>query len=199
MDVGAGVGVFWLLGFRVFATLGLPEGEFGAGMPNLEGAEVVHKIPGILGFDDVGERRHRRTVETGHEDTVEILVRGAALKAIVGVEIVGLDGLVSGVGKRGSGRAITAAFLAVTLPTFEFLVELLAVFHAFERELRFGRNVDGRSGFVGGPAAGKRFDKCHEVSTLLGGQRDTRRHGGSDETAFDGGVEIGRASCRERV
>src|SRR5215472_2947072 len=25
---------------------------------------------------------------------------------------------------------------------------------------------------------------------LMGGQRDPRRHGGSDETAFDGGVEI---------
>src|SRR5207245_2959644 len=39
------------------------------GVHGLQGAQIEHQVPGLVGLYVVGKRRHRRAVEAGHEDT----------------------------------------------------------------------------------------------------------------------------------
>ena len=48
---------------------------------NLQGAQEVDEIPSVVRLDHVGERRHGRAIDAGHEDLVDILVGRAALEA----------------------------------------------------------------------------------------------------------------------
>ena len=102
---------------------------------NLQRAQEMDEIPGVVGLDHVRERRHRRAVHAGHEDLVDILVGAAALEAGVvpgDSEIVGTNGIVLAVGEGSGGRTVALAVRAVTLPAFELGEESFAVGDALE-------------------------------------------------------------------
>src|SRR2546429_5688930 len=50
------------------------------GFDRLQCPEEVHEIPCLSGLQLAGERRHRRAIQAGHEDAVEILVGRSALE-----------------------------------------------------------------------------------------------------------------------
>ena len=70
---------------------------------DLQRAQEVDEIPRVVRLDDVGKRRHRRAIDAGHEDLVDILIGRAALEtgivSAVG-EVVGANRLIFAVGER---------------------------------------------------------------------------------------------------
>src|SRR5260370_13539062 len=71
-----------------------PQGQLGALVVVLQCAQKVHQVPRVFRLDHVGEGRHRRAIEAGHENLVEVLVRLSALGTVVGSEVVRPDWLV---------------------------------------------------------------------------------------------------------
>src|SRR6266404_5391946 len=108
----------------------------------------MHQVPSVFRFDDVRKRRHRRAVEAGHENLIEIMVGCAALEAGAFGKIVGPNRLFVAVRKRGGGGTIAAAFGAMALPAFQLSVELFAMLDALERKCRLRRNGDRVAWFV---------------------------------------------------
>src|SRR5260370_42112145 len=107
----------------------------------------MYQVPSVFRLDDVGKRRHRRAIESGHENLVEVVVCGAALEAGTRRKIIGADRLIVTVGKRGGGRTIAASFGPMALPTFQLGKQLFAMLDALERKCRLGGDR-GRGGLV---------------------------------------------------
>src|SRR5271165_7635636 len=101
-----------------------PHRELRTLVPNLQSAQVMDEIPSFFRLNDVGKRRHLRTVNTRQKDLIEIAVGGAALEAVAGVEIVGFDGLIIAVGKSAGRRTVATTFRSMTFPAFQLLVQL---------------------------------------------------------------------------
>src|SRR6202041_3029620 len=80
---------FQILSVR--CSIALPEREFLVREPDLQGAQEMHQVPCVVGLDHIGKRRHRRSVEAGHEDPVQIAVGIAAHEALARGKIERLD------------------------------------------------------------------------------------------------------------
>ena len=189
----AGVGVAHALGLDDGRTFrgAFPQRQFRALVPDLQRAQIVHEVPGLFGLDDVGKRRHGRAVQTGHEDFVEVTVRCTALEAVPRVKVVRPNRLVIAVGESICCRPIAAPFRTVAFPTFEFLVQSLAVLDAVEGEGRFGRHRDGLARFVGNPPGRERFDEGDQIGAVLRGERGPTGHVGGDKAPREGIVKVG--------
>src|SRR5258706_1783783 len=177
LDAGTGRGPGDSLRVDDFSSLfgTHPESEFRTLVGDLQSAQVMHQVPSVFRLDDVGKRRHRRAVKAGHENLIEIMVGRAALEAGAGSKIVGPNRLIVAVCKRGSGRAISAAFGAMALPAFQLGEEFLSVLDAIQGERGLGRNIDGIAGLVGLPSRREGLDKSDEIPAVLVRQGDPRR------------------------
>src|ERR1700676_4138832 len=73
-DSGTRWRAVWLCGRHECRTFlcRFPHGQFGALARHLQGAQVMHQVPGLVWFDHVRERRHGRAVQSGVKDLVEI-------------------------------------------------------------------------------------------------------------------------------
>ena len=101
MNSRSGIGIAHAFGLnkrRPFRCT-FPKSQFGALVPDLEGTEIVNQIPGLFGLDYVGKGRHRRSVDAGHEDFVEIAIAGTALETVTGIKVVRADRLIVAIGK----------------------------------------------------------------------------------------------------
>jgi len=158
---------------------------------NLQSAKEMDEVPRVVGLNVVGEGWHRRAVQTGHEDAVEIGVRGTALEARIilpATEVVRPDGLILAVSKRGRGGPVALALRTVTLPAFQLSEQGLPVSDALDGDRGFGGNLDGLAGLFLVPPRRERLDKRHQVSSLLLGERIPNRHIGVRQSATDGVV-----------
>src|SRR6266481_4571031 len=153
LDAGAGRGPANFLCFDEFSSLfgTHPKSEFRALVGKLQRAQVMHQVPSVFRLDDVGKRRHRRAVEAGHENFIEIMVARAALETGALGKIVGPNRLLVAVRKRGSGGTIAAAFGAMALPAFQLGEQFFAMLDALERKCGLRRNGDRVSRFVALP------------------------------------------------
>src|SRR5580704_1678532 len=86
---GIGTDRFQILSVSCFITL--PECQFLIRQSYLQGAQEMHQIPCVVGLDHVRERRHRRSIEAGHEDAVQISVGVAAHEPVARGKIKRLD------------------------------------------------------------------------------------------------------------
>jgi len=59
----------------------------------LQCPQVVDEIPSLARIHKIRPRRHRCAVQAGHEDAIQILVRGTALEAGAIHKVVRLDGI----------------------------------------------------------------------------------------------------------
>src|SRR3984885_50486 len=75
----------------VSCSIALPEREFLVRERDLQGAQEMHQVPCVVGLDHIGKRRHRRSVEAGHEDPVQIAVRVAAHESVARGKIKRLE------------------------------------------------------------------------------------------------------------
>src|ERR1700730_4227265 len=134
LDARTGRGPADFLRFDEFSSLfgTHPKSELRTFVGDLQRAQVMHQVPGVFRLDDVGKRRHRRAVEAGHENLIEIMVGRAALEAGAGSKIVRPNRLIVAVRKRGSGGTIAAAFGAMALPAFQLGEELFSVLDAIQ-------------------------------------------------------------------
>src|SRR6476661_2353899 len=101
----------------------------------------MHQIPRIGGLDLVGERWHRSSIQTGHEDPIQILVGLPALEPRSSGEVVGPDRDVFAVGQRRGRRPVPETRRSMALPAFHLLEQLPAMKNAFRgcRSLRWNR------------------------------------------------------------
>src|SRR5208283_1246867 len=137
---------------------------------DLQRTQEMNEIPGIVRLNYVGEGWHRRAIQTGHEDLVDILVGLAALEARIvatGREVVGADRIVLAVGESRGGGAIALTMCAMTFPALQFGEECLAVGNALERNGGLWRNRDRRAGFFFSRGGKKNFKKRIEIGALL--------------------------------
>src|SRR5215472_9143135 len=125
---------------------------FVVGTVRLQAAQVKDQVPCFVRLHVVRERGHRRAVQTGHENLVEILVSGAAFETSAIVEVERLDRTILVVGESVSRGAVRTAFRAMALPAFQLLEKSLARLDAISGNFRFGQNFNRRSGFFGDPS-----------------------------------------------
>ncbi len=156
----------------------------------LQCAEIVHQIPGFFRLHHVGERRHRRAVNSGHENPIEVLVGTAALGAIGRSEIVWPDRLIVAVGKSRSRRPITTAFLPMALPAFQLLEEFSAMLNACHCQRSVPAEWEWVSRLFRLKARRERLDESHKVGALLGRQRFPAWHVREIESPIQGIVQI---------
>ena len=177
---------------------GLPEGGLG-GLQWLQRAEKMHQIPRFRRLEIVGERGHRRAIDTGHEDPVEILVGLSTLEAGTGGEVVRHDPVVLAVHEGGSGGTITPPGGAMALPAFHPLERRPTPEDALDGRGRLSRDHDRRAGALHGPPRGEGLDVGHQIHPGLTGERRPGGHVGVHEPAghrveqvFVGGQGPGR-------
>src|SRR5579862_2030475 len=156
----------------------------------LQGTQVEDQIPGFIGLDVVRPGRHRRSVQPGHEDLVQVFVAGATLKAVVVVKVVGLSRTVLIVRKGRGRRSIAAPGLAMALPALHFLEYCLARLDPLRRDLRLGRDLNWFSGLLRNPARREMLHVSHQVRPLLGRKRVPGWHVRAVQSAPDGVVQI---------
>jgi hypothetical protein len=100
---------------------------------DLQSAEEVNQIPGIVWLNDIRERRHGSTIHAGHEDLVDILIGGTAFEAgiiLATRKVVWTNGLIFAVGKSRCRRAVSLALRAMAFPAFQLREQGLAVSNA---------------------------------------------------------------------
>src|SRR5581483_9023981 len=107
----------------------------------LQRTQKVHEMPRIVALEVVGKRWHRRSIQPGHEDLVEIFIRAAALESRARGEVERLDRLILAVRERRRRWPVAAPFGSMTLPAFHLLEQRAP-----------GENVIGRDGWLGGNA-----------------------------------------------
>ena len=104
----------------------------------------MDKVPALVRGHPITPGRHRRAVQAGHENAVEIRVRGAALEPGTGSEIVRRNGIALVVPKCRRRGAVALSTRAVTLNAFQFLlVEFLPALLRF-RSVRLDCRCDSR-------------------------------------------------------
>ena len=93
----------------------------------------MDEVPALVRAHPITPSGHRRTVQAGHENPIEVRVCRAALESGTGREIIGRNRIALIVPQRRRRGAVAAPALTVTLKTFQrLLVEFLASL------LRFG-------------------------------------------------------------
>src|SRR5580698_10964300 len=97
-----GIRTDWFQILSVSCSITLPEREFLVRERHLQGAQEMHQVPCVVRLDHIGKRRHRRSVQAGHEDPVEVAVRIAAHEPFARGKIKRLDGIALAIGQRGS-------------------------------------------------------------------------------------------------
>src|ERR1039457_7103085 len=117
----------------------------------LHGSQIVHQVPGFVRRQIVFERGHRRAVETGHENLINVFIGASALEARALAEIVGNDGAIFVIGERGCRWPVAAAVLAVALPAFHALKYFGATRDALRGVGWFGRNLQRGLGLFSVP------------------------------------------------
>src|SRR5258708_22116925 len=136
----------------------------------------MRKLQAIFGLDEYGNRRLRRAMEAVHENFIEIMCGGAALKAVARRKIVGPNRLIVAVRERGGRRTIAAAFGAMALPAFQLGEEFFSVLDAVQRHRRLSRNMDRIAGLLTLPSRGEGLDEGDQVRALLVGEGNPCRH-----------------------
>src|SRR5258706_7270474 len=145
----------------------------------LQRAQVVYEVPGVVGLDNICERRHGRAVQTGHENTIEVLIGYATLEtSIVSCrgEVVRTDGLIFAVGEGRSRRAVTVTLLAMTLPALHLLEEIVATPDTSNINRRLSRDLDRLPRFFRLPALLEGLDVANQILPILVAQPPPRGH-----------------------
>lgn len=109
---------------------GSAQSQFRALIGYLQSAKEMYEVPSFVGLNDIGKGWHRCAVKTGPEDLVEVLVSYATLEARAHGKVIQANGLVVAVRECRGRRTISAAFLAMALPTFQFLEKFLPMLDA---------------------------------------------------------------------
>src|SRR5262245_1446049 len=147
-------------------------------LPGMEGAQahdVVGQVPGLLRADGLGEGGHRRPVETGHENAVDIRARFAGLDVALR-EVIGSDGVSPAVLELLGRRAVTLAALAVALGAFELLVHRAASLDGVPGVRGLRRDGDGRSGLFLLPTVREGLDVGDHVEAVAAANGIPRGH-----------------------
>src|SRR5206468_3930073 len=157
------------------------QGGFGHGFLRirLKSSQVMDQIPGLFRFKILKIRRHWRSVQSGHENAIEILVRLATLKSLPGGEIVDRNRPVLTICKRRSRRPISVSFLSVTLRALHFLVYLPSAVDALLSVGWLRRYRHHRFWLFFTKTWRKGFYIGDEINSLLSGERQPGRHGAS--------------------
>ena len=127
-------------------------------MSDLQRPQIVHQVPGVFGLNLVAERGHRRAVQTGHEDLVQVLVGFSRLEPRSGREIVGANRFIVAICGRRSGRI--SQHHGTLLGEWEGLPFRCAGLDA-DRSVLGARLFDRRAGgkSVGGSSTGGRIPR----------------------------------------
>src|SRR6185312_6378048 len=104
------------------------------------------------------KRGHRRRVQTGHENAVQVAVRFSTLEASAVVKVERLNRTVEVVGQGVRRRPIGPAFHAVTLPAFRVAEYLLPRLDTLFRYRGLRRNLQHRAGLFFGKARREMLD-----------------------------------------
>src|SRR6266849_2557486 len=173
---------------RSWPARSLQNSVFFAATIYLQSTQVVDQVPGVVGLDNIRERRHGRAVQTSHENTIEVLIGDAALETrIVSCrgEIVRTDGLIFAVGEGRGRRSITVALLAMALPAFHLLEQVVATADTGNINRGLGRNLDRLAWFFGLPPLREGLDVSDEILPVFIAQRTPRRHIGGLDAAHN--------------
>src|SRR5258706_3835948 len=136
----------------------------------LQRAQLVYEVPRVIGLNDIRERRHGRAIQSSHENPIEILIRNAALETRIisrRREIVRMNGLIFAVGQGRSRWPVTVTLLAMALPAFHFLEEIVTAPDTGDINRRLGRDLDWLARFFGLPALRKGFDVSDQFLPIL--------------------------------
>src|SRR6266851_4666765 len=160
------------------------------GAHGLQCAQVEHQVPGLVGLHVVGKRRHRRTVEAGHEDTIEVAVFSAALEPGLVVKVERLDRPVLIIRQGIGGRTVPSALNPVTLPALQFLKHRLPSLDPVRGDRWRGRNLDRCARLLRFPSFGEMFDVSYQVCTHLVREWVPGRHVGAFQAPSNGVEQI---------
>src|SRR3989449_3942005 len=132
----------WTNGLELMAVRGKPRPPDRRlrRLERLQGPEEMHEIPGLGRLQLIGERWHRRAVESRHENAIQVLVGGPAHEARAGLEVVRTDGIVLVVRQCLCGGAVAVPCPPMALPAFHALVQLPPVQNALNRRCGLGGN-----------------------------------------------------------
>src|SRR2546425_4996789 len=86
----------------------------------------MYEVPSFVRREVGKIGRHRRAIKTSHEDSVEVLVCLATLKAFSCGEVIGHDALLFAVSQGRSRWPIALPLFAMTLPALHLLVQFVA-------------------------------------------------------------------------
>src|SRR5277367_3011593 len=125
----------------VSCLITLPERELLVGERDLQSPQEMNQVPRVVWLDHIRKGWHRRSVETGHEDAVQIAVGVAAHKPLARRKIKRLDGIALAVGQRRSRWTIGITRRAMALPALQLLEEFAAVQDAFDSDGSFRWDV----------------------------------------------------------
>src|ERR1700723_3059151 len=116
-----GIWTDWFQILSVSCSITLPQRELLVRERRLQGAQEMHQVPCVVRLDHIRKRRHRRSVEAGHEDPVEVAVRVAAHEPVARGKIKRLDGKTLAVCEGRCRRTVRVTFGAMALPAFQLL------------------------------------------------------------------------------
>src|SRR6266446_4745542 len=171
---------------RSWPARSLQNSVFFAATIYLQRTQVVDQVPGVVGLDNIRERRHGRAVQASHENAIEVLIGYATLEtSIVSCrgEVVRTDGLIFAVGKGRSRRSVTVALLAVTLPAFHLLEQVVAAPDTGNINRGLGRNLDRLTRLFGLPPLRESLDVGDEFVPVFVAQWTPGRHIAGLDTA----------------
>src|SRR5437879_5192406 len=159
----------------------------------------MHQIPGLFRFQILKIRRHWCSVQSGHENAIEVLVRMTTLKSLPSGEIVDRNRPVRTSRKRGSRRPISVSFLPVALRALHFLVYLPSTVDALLSVRRLRRYRHHRFWLFFTKTWRKGFYIGDEINSLLSGERQPGRHGASVQTPPEGFIEVSVGGNMARI
>ena len=137
-----------------------------------EAAHVVREVPQLFvgddpGVDQVGERRHRRPVQTGAQPLVDVLDRAAAVEVPVLGQVRRVGGHPGVVDEGWRGGAIAPPFGAVTAVALDELVHLASVGEGFLGGARRAAEGQRVGSLAGGEEAGEALEVVDERHALF--------------------------------
>src|SRR5580658_9165581 len=162
--------------------------------------QIEDQVPSLFGLDVVGKRGHGRAVQTGHENSVNVAIRIAALWPGSLGKVEGCDRPAEIILKGRGGRSIGLAEHAMALPALHSGENFSPRFDAVGCDFRFRRNRDWSPRLLAHPARREVLNPGHQVRAFLLGERAPLRHiravhpaGDSVEKIFVGGQGSGRS------
>ena len=92
----------------------------------------MNEVPTLIRAHPVTPGWHRCAVQSGHENPIEVRIRGAALEPGTRCEVMWRNKIALVIAQRWRGGAVAPPALAVTLITFQcLLLEFLPAFLRF--------------------------------------------------------------------